>query len=224
MENYDRYSCGKSHYFEGKPIFLCRIFGARQKMSGNRNSQGKYRPYFPVRTAMHAWFPAGRLSGSKNRQNLLSKNFEDLCVVSWYTFNDCFRLPEWVNSSKLLMPTLKNLLLAEYPKVKGWNLPIIQENADSVKWWWLLFCLFLTLHACLELHAALAACNSKLHAHCKHTGAVQNQHQDKHKFVTTASCQISAAKGWFGLHSCSRIKTIGENYYNSPVPNYESVY
>ena len=106
---------------------------------------------------MHAWFPAGRLSGSKNWQNLLSKNFEDLCVVSWYTFNDCFRLPEWVNSSKLLMPTLNNLLLAEYPKVKGWNLPIIQENADSVKWWWLLFCL---LWHCMHawLHAALVAC------------------------------------------------------------------
>ena len=27
IENCDRYSCGKSHYFEGKSIFLCRIFG-----------------------------------------------------------------------------------------------------------------------------------------------------------------------------------------------------
>jgi len=41
------------------------------------------------------------------------------CVVNSYTFDDCFRLSEWLNSSKLLMPTLFNFLLTEYPKVKG---------------------------------------------------------------------------------------------------------
>ena len=84
-------------------------------------------------SAFGCWYLA---AGSSNKIVFI------LVLVLYTTFDDWFRLPEWVNSSMLLMPTLLNILLEEYPKVTVWNLLIIKENADIVRWWWL-FVLFI---------------------------------------------------------------------------------